>query len=140
LTIVDVILTLLFVAPNEQWIMSSFKLSPSPDAKRLVMGLRAIAVLGLAAGPANYSVPAAAARDCRDGACRRPIRRHERVTFAVDRLQPLSLVIGAIADAVASPAHPLHIEAGFSINGCLAVLGRVFSEGARMREDLEGTF
>ena len=43
------ILALLVVSPNEQWIMSAFKLSPSPEAERLVMGLRAIAVLGLAA-------------------------------------------------------------------------------------------
>ena len=50
-----VILALLFV-PNEQWIMSAFDLSPSPEAERLVMGLRAIAVLGLAAIPLNYVV------------------------------------------------------------------------------------
>src|SRR5678815_3211189 len=50
------ILALLVVMPNEQWIMSAFKLSPSPDAERLVMGLRAIAVLGLAVIPLKYLV------------------------------------------------------------------------------------
>src|SRR6185295_20336404 len=50
------ILALLVVMPNEQWIMSSFKLSPSPDAERLVMGLRAIAVLGLVSIPLNFLV------------------------------------------------------------------------------------
>src|SRR5919106_4885835 len=50
------ILTLLVVVPNEQWIMSAFKLSPSPEAERLVMGLRAIAVLGIAAVPLNYAL------------------------------------------------------------------------------------
>src|ERR1044071_6575549 len=50
------ILALLVVMPNEQWIMAAFKLSPSPDAERLVMGLRAIAVLGLAAVPLNHAV------------------------------------------------------------------------------------
>src|SRR5437588_6931209 len=50
------ILALLVVMPNEQWIMTAFKLSPSPEAERLVMGLRAIAVLGLAAIPLNYAV------------------------------------------------------------------------------------
>src|SRR3989441_6349833 len=50
------ILALLVVMPNEQWIMAAFKLSPSPEAARLVMGLRAIAVLGLAAIPLNYVV------------------------------------------------------------------------------------
>ena len=50
------ILALLVAMPNEQWIMSAFKLSPSPDADRLVMGLRAVAVLGLATIPLNYVV------------------------------------------------------------------------------------
>src|SRR5436190_21408758 len=50
------ILALLVVMPNEQWIMSAFKLSPSPDAERLVMGLRAVAVLGLVVVPLNYLV------------------------------------------------------------------------------------
>src|SRR5918994_5837060 len=49
------ILALLVVMPNEQWIMSAFDLSPSPEAERLVMGLRVIAVLGLAAIPLNHS-------------------------------------------------------------------------------------
>src|SRR6059058_6228493 len=50
------ILALLVVMPNEQWIMAAFKLSPSPEAERLVMGLRAIAVLVLATIPLNYAV------------------------------------------------------------------------------------
>jgi len=52
-------------------------------------------------------------------------------------------VIGAIGKAVSSPAHPVHLDAGFSISGWLAViltfvLARVFAEGTHMREDLEG--
>src|SRR5688572_21080750 len=50
------ILVLLVVMPNEQWIMSSFKLSPSPEAARLVLGLRVIAMIGLAAIPLNHVV------------------------------------------------------------------------------------
>lgn len=33
------IFVLLVVSPNEQWIMRAFKLSPSPEAERLIMGL-----------------------------------------------------------------------------------------------------
>jgi len=59
-------------------------------------------------------------------------------------LQVLSLIIGTIVRAISSAARPLDIDAGFSINGWLAVLlafvlARVFAEGALMREDLEGT-
>src|SRR5688572_27832736 len=48
------ILVLLLAAPTREWIMISLKLAPGPEADRVVMGLRAIAVLGLAAIPVNY--------------------------------------------------------------------------------------
>jgi hypothetical protein len=56
----------------------------------------------------------------------------------------LGLVIAAIVEAISTPEHPVDIEAGFSVNGWLAVLltfilARVFAEGTLMREDLEGT-
>src|SRR6188508_2278174 len=50
------ILALLVALPNEQWIMSAFDLSPSPETDRLIMGMRAIAVLGLAVVPLSYVV------------------------------------------------------------------------------------
>src|SRR5882762_6535195 len=50
------ILALLVLSPNAQWIMAAFKLSPSPDTDRLIMGMRAVAVLGLAAIPLHYLV------------------------------------------------------------------------------------
>ena len=143
------ILALLVVMPNEQWIMSAFKLSPSPEAERLVMGLRAIAVLGLAAIPLNYAVLKrllAIVETVRAGDpfVAANASRLQAIAWALLALQLLSLVIGAIAKAVSTPAHPLHLDAGFSINGWLAVLltfllARVFAEGALMREDLEGT-
>jgi hypothetical protein len=143
------ILALLVATPNEQWIMSAFKLSPSPDAERLVMGLRAIAVLGLVSIPINYiglkrllaMVETVRAGDPFVAA---NASRLQAIAWSLLALQLLSLVIGAIVKAVSIPAHPLDIDAGFSINGWLAVLltfllARVFAEGALMREDLEGT-
>ncbi len=144
-----VILVLLFVSPNEQWIMSAFDLSPSPEAERLIMALRAIAALGLAAIPLNRVVlkrllaivdtvragdPFVAANAV----------RLQAIAWSLLALQLLSLVIGAIAKTVSTPAHPVHLDAGFSINGWLAVLltfllARVFAEGTLMREDVEGT-
>jgi hypothetical protein len=144
-----VILALLFVLPNEQWIMSAFDLSPSPDAERLVMGLRAIAVLGLAVIPFNYVVLKrllAIVETVRAGDpfVAANASRLQAIAWSLLALQLLSLVIGAIAKTVSTPAHPLDLDAGFSINGWLAVLltfllARVFAEGALMREDLEGT-
>jgi len=146
---VAVILALLVVVPNEQWIMSAFELSPSPEAERLVMGLRAIAVLGLAAIPLNYVVLKrllAIVETVRAGDpfVAANASRLQAIAWALLALQLLSLVIGAIAKTVSTPAHPLNVDAGFSINGWLAVLltfllARVFAEGTRMREDLDGT-
>ena len=143
------ILALLVVMPNERWIMTAFKLSPSPDAARLVMGMRAIAALGLAAIPLNYVVLKrllAIVETVRAGDpfVAANAFRLQAIAWALLALQLLSLTIGAIAKAVSTPAHPLHLQAGFSISGWLAVLltfllARVFAEGTRMREDLEGT-
>ncbi|MFN7949886.1 MAG: DUF2975 domain-containing protein [Blastocatellia bacterium] len=142
------ILALLVVMPNEQWIMSVFKLSPSPDAERLVMGLRAIAVLGLAVIPLHYIVLKrllAIVETVRAGDpfIAANAGHLQIIAWALLALQLLSLVIGAIARTVSTPTHPLHLNAGFSINGWLAVLltfllARVFAEGTHMREDLEG--
>src|SRR5438552_2557948 len=143
------ILALLVVIPNEQWIMAAFKLSPSPDTDRLIMGLRAIAALGLAGIPLNYAVLKrllAIVETVRAGDpfVAANAYRLQAIAWALLALQLLSLVIGAIAKAVSTPAHPLHLDAGFSISGWLAVLltfllARVFAEGTLMREDLEGT-
>jgi len=143
------ILALLVVMPNEQWIMSAFKLSPSPDTERLVMGLRAIAVLGLVSIPLHYVVLKrllAIVETVRAGDpfVAANASRLQAIAWVLLTLNLLSIVIGAIAKTVSTPAHPLHMNAGFSINGWLAVLltfllARVFAQGALMREDLEGT-
>jgi len=135
--------------PNEQWIMSAFKLSPSPDTERLVMGLRVIAVLGLAAIPLHYAVLKrllAIVKTVRAGDPFVPANadRLQAIAWVLLALNLLSIVIGAIGKSVSTPAHPLHLDAGFSINGWLAVLltfllASVFAEGAVMREELEGT-
>ena len=143
------IAALLVAMPTRQWIMSAFALSPSPDADRLIMALRAIAALGLVAIPLNYVLLKrllAIVETVRSGD---PFvvanaMRLQAIAWALLALQLLSVVIGAIAKAVSTPAHPLHLQAGFSISGWLAVLltfllARVFAEGTRMREDLEGT-
>ena len=143
------ILILLIAMPNEQWIMAAFKLSPSPDTDRLIVGLRAVAVLGLAAVPLNYFVLRrllAIVETVRAGDpfVAANASRLQAIAWALLALQVLSVMIGTIGRSVSTPAHPVHLDAGFSINGWLAVLltfllARVFAEGALMREELEGT-
>ena len=143
------ILALLVAMPNERWIMSAFELSPSPETDRLVLGMRVIAVLGLAVVPLSYVVLKrllAIVDSVRAGDPFVAINasRLQAIAWALLVLQLLSLVIGAIAKALSTPAHPLNLDAGFSVNGWLAVLltfvlARVFAEGALMREDLART-
>jgi Protein of unknown function (DUF2975) len=143
------ILALLVVMPNEQWIMSAFKLSPSPEAERLVTGLRAIAVVGLITIPINYLVlkkllAMVSTVRAGDPFVAANAYRLQAIAWLLLLLQLLSLVIAAIAKTVSSAEHPLNLDAGLSVNGWLAVLltfilARVFAEGTLMRRDLEGT-
>src|SRR5262245_58623111 len=119
-----VILTLLVGLPNEQWMMSAFKLTPSPEAERVVMGLRAIAVLGLVGIPLNYAVLKRLLAIVDTVRAGDPFvapnaSRLQAIAWALLALQLLSIVIGSIAKAISSPAHPVHLDAGFSINGWL---------------------
>ena len=143
------ILALLVALPNRDWIMSAFKLSPSPDADHIILGLRAIASLGLVTVPLNYVLLKrllAIVETVRAGdpfVAANAVRL-QTIAWILFTLQMLSLVIGAIGKAVNSPAHPVHLNAGFSVTGWLAVLltfllARVFAEGTQMREELEGT-
>src|SRR2546428_10880476 len=115
------ILALLVVIPNEQWIMAAFKLSPSPDTDRLIMGLRAIAALGLAGIPLNYVVLKrllAIVETVRTGDpfVAANASRLQAIAWALLALQLLSLVIGATAKTVSTPAHPINVEDDFSFH------------------------
>ena len=143
------ILTLLLIMPNEQWIMSAFKLSPSLEAAQIVWGLRSVAILGLVAVPLNYGILKrllAMVQTVRAGDpfVAANARRLQAIAWTLLTLQILSIAIGAIGKSLSTPDHPVHLDAGFSVNGWLAVLltfllARVFAEGTHMRDDLEGT-
>jgi hypothetical protein len=143
------IFALLFLAPTRPWIMSALDLRPGPEAERVILGLRSIAAIGLATIPINFLILkrllaiVEAVRAGQAFVAANAVRL-QTIAWALLTLQVLSLIIGAIVRAISSPARPLDIDAGFSINGWLAVLlafvlARVFTEGALMREDLEGT-
>jgi hypothetical protein len=143
------LLVLLFVVPMKEWIISSLDLAGSPEAGRVVLSFRLIASLGLASVPFNYIVLKrllAIVETVRDG---NPFvslnaSRLQTIAWCLAAVQVLSMVIGAIGNSISTPAHPVKLDAGFSFNGWLAVLltfvlARVFAEGTRMREDLDGT-
>ena len=145
--IVLAILVGMFVA--EQWTMTALGLPPSAQSGPLIMGMRAIAALGLVAVPLNLAmlnrlVAMVETVRAGDPFIATNAHRLQAVAWFLLGQQLLSIVIGLIAKAVSTPAHPLHLDAGFSPGGWLAVilifvLARIFAEGTLMREDLKGT-
>lgn len=142
------ILGLLVVLPNQQWIMSSFDMTPGPELDRVVLALRSIAGLGLGVILLSWVILKrllAMVETVRAGDPFVPANasRLQTIARSLLGLQLISIVIGVIAKAVSTPEHPLKLDAGFSVDGWLAVLltfllARVFEEGTRMREDLDG--
>jgi hypothetical protein len=143
------ILTLLIATiVAEQWTFTALGIPPSSEIRPIIMGLRAIVVLGLVAIPLNNAVLRrllAIVETVRSGDpfVAANAYRLQTIAWVLLALQFLSLVIGGIGKAISTPSHPLNLDAGFSASGWLAVLltfvlARVFAEGTLMREDLEG--
>ena len=130
-------------------VMSALGVIPSAETEPLIRGMRVIALLGLASIPLHYLIlrqllDIIESIRGRDPFLGKNAFRLRTIARALLGIQLLSLVIDAIARVVSTPTHPLHLDAGFSIGGWLSVLllfvlARVFDEGARMRDDLEGT-
>ena len=132
-----------------QWTFTALGVPPSPDNVPLIMGMRAIATLGVVTIPLNHAILKrlrAMVETVRLGDPFVAVNadRLQVIARVLLALQVLSVVIGAIGSAISTEAHPLHLDAGFSTSGWLAVLlvfvlAQVFTEGTRLREDLEGT-
>jgi hypothetical protein len=134
---------------NEPFLMRALKLASPAENPGLVMGVRAIAALGILTVPINLGmlrrmmsmVDTVRAGDPFVAA---NAYRLNTIAWLLLALQAIGLMVWGIGKAVSTPAHPLHLNAGFSPAGWLAViltfvLARVFAEGALMRADLEGT-
>jgi hypothetical protein len=143
------IAVLLAAMPTQKWILIALKVPPSPEGDQLVIGLQAIAVVGLIGIPLHYVVlkrllTIVETLRAGDPFVAANAFRLQTIGWALVGLQLLGLVVGAIARLASTPAHPLHVGGGISVSGWLAVLltfllARVFAEGTLMREDLEGT-
>lgn len=141
------LLSATIVAP--QWTFTALGIGASSYIRSAITGLRAIAALGVVAVPLHYAILkrlVAIVETVRGGDpfVAANAFRLQAIAWALLALQVLSIVIGAIGKAISTPEHPIHLNAGFSTSGWLAVLltfvlARVFAEGTRMREDLEGT-
>jgi hypothetical protein len=140
---------IIFANTNRAWFMKAIDVPAGVDANAIMVGLTAIATLGLLAVPLNHLILTRLVRIVRTVSRGDPFvadnaYRINAIAWALLGLQVLSLIIGIIGKSISSKAFPLHLDAGFSTSGWLAVilmfvLARVFAEGTLMREDLEGT-
>ena len=140
---------LAFTFVSERWFMKAIDVPIGSDAPSIMTGLRAIAALGLLCAPLNHRILIRLLRIVETVGRGDPFvaanaYRLQAIAWTLLALQLLSMVIGAIGKVIASPEFPLHLDAGLSVSGWLAViltfvLARVFAEGTLMREDLEGT-
>jgi hypothetical protein len=131
------------------WTMTALGITAETGIPSQLPGLQMIAVLGVAAVLVNYAVLTrlvAMVETVRRGDpfVATNADRLRAIAWLLLALQLIGIVIAAIGKAISTAEHPLHLDAGFSPSGWLAVvltfvLARVFAEGTLMREDLEGT-
>jgi hypothetical protein len=146
--IAGLLILVLFVASlvNGEWVMRA--LGAKPDAT-LHMGMRLIMIIGICSVPlVNVALTRLLAIVDTVGAgnafAPKNASRLQTIAWSVLALELLHLLVGAIVKSVSAPSHPLDINWSFSFTPWLAVillfvLARVFEQGSRMREDLEGT-
>ena len=133
----------------KDWTMNALGIHQGSEIRVLIVPLRVIAMIGLTTIPINDAILRrllAIVETVRSGDPFVAANAHrlQEIAWALLALQIVSLVIGGIGKAVSTPAHPLHLNAGFSVSGWLAVLltfilARVFAKGTLMRDDIEGT-
>jgi len=136
-----------FVA--EEWVMRALGAGPPAGNSRLYLGMRLIAVLGIAAVPVVHIILTrllAIVDTVQDGDpfISANALRLRMIAWAVLGLELMHLAVGLIAGGVSTAAAPLDIDRGFSLTRWLVVLllfvlARVFEQGTRMRDELEGT-
>lgn len=140
---------LIFSFVNEPFLLKALKLGSVEENPSLVIGIRAVAALGLAAIPLNHGilkrlVAMVVTVRAGDPFVADNAYRQQAIAWFLLAVQVLSMIVGGIGRAISTPERPIDLDAGFSVNGWLAVLltfilARVFAEGTLMREDLEGT-
>jgi len=143
------ILVLLVATLVEPRLMEALGARPSPGNSARVMGMRMIMGLGIAGVPLVHAVLTrlqAMVDTVRrgDAFVAENALRLSSIAWCVLGMELLHLAVGGVAAAASSPSAPLDLDWCFSFTPWVAVLllfvlARVFDQGARMREELEGT-
>ena len=132
----------------EDPVMRALGVQPDQFNARLFFGMRLIMVFGICTVPVVHFVLTRLLMIVDTVSTGNPFvvvnaARLQAIAWALLALELTHFAVGAVAASVSSAAVPLNISWGFSLTRWLAVLllfvlARVFEEGARMREELEG--
>jgi hypothetical protein len=118
-------------------------------SRMLVLGMHGIMLIGIASTPLTHLIltqlrTIVMSVGSGDPFVAENARRLQRIAWGVLGLELLHLLVGAISMGVNRAGQPLDLDWSFSFTRWLAVLllfvlAKVFEQGARMREELEGT-
>ena len=116
---------------------------------KLYLGMRLVALLGLGAVPVVHFILTRILAIVDTVSVGDPFvmvnaERLQRIAWGVLILELMHVAVGVIAASVSTAVRPFDVDWKFSPTPWVAVLllfvlARVFEQGARMREDLEGT-
>jgi len=133
----------------ESWVMRALGARPVSGHSMLFLGMRLIMVIGICSVPIAHVVLTrllAIVETVKVGNAfvMANAVRLKTIAWAILGLEMMHFTVGAIVQGVSTAAAPLNISSGLSLTRWLTVLllfvlARVFEQGARMREDLEGT-
>jgi len=134
---------------GEAWMMRALSMHEAHEGQHLIYTMRWIMGLGLAAIPLTQVALRRLLAIVETVSAGDPFviinaERLKTIAWTLLGLEIIHQVIGLIARVASTEAHPLDINREFSLTGWLAVLfafvlARVFEQGAKMRDDLEGT-
>jgi DUF2975 family protein len=133
----------------ESWVMKALGARPAPGNSMLFVGMRLIMVIGICSVPIVHLILARLLTIVETVKVGNPFvvanaLRLKTIAWAILGLELMHFIVAAIAEGISTAAAPLKISSGISLTRWLTVLllfvlARVFEQGARMREDLEGT-
>jgi hypothetical protein len=130
-------------------VMGALGVRGKGDNSTLILGMRAIAVIGICAVPLAHIILTrllSIVDTVRNGDpfVAENANRLQTIAWSVLVLEVMHAVVGIVAARVSTTSQPLDIHWSFSLTRWLVVLllfvlARVFDQGTRMREELEAT-
>ena len=130
-------------------VMRALGAIPTPDSDRLMFGMRGIMVIGILAAPVVHLIYSRLLSIVETVSAGNPFilenaERLKTIAWSIVLLEIMHVGVVGLANGVVVDGQKVDIGGKFSMTPWLTilllfVLARVFDQGARMRDELEGT-